>query len=49
MAIPMSAIFSAGASFTPSPVIATMCPRACRAWAMRSLSSGVARARTTPS
>ena len=28
-AIPQSAFFSAGASFTPSPVIPTMCPRCC--------------------
>ena len=26
IAMPMSALFSAGASLTPSPVIATMCP-----------------------
>ena len=26
MAMPMSAFFSAGASFTPSPVMATTCP-----------------------
>ena len=28
IATPMSAVFSAGASFTPSPVIATTAPRA---------------------
>mgnify|MGYP000888818643 CR=1 FL=1 len=27
MATPMSASFTAGASFTPSPVMVTMCPR----------------------
>ena len=37
------------ASFTPSPVMATTCPRARSARAMRSLSSGVTRATTTPS
>ncbi len=31
MAMPMSARLSAGASFTPSPVIATTCPCAPRA------------------
>ena len=37
IAISMSALRSAGASFTPSPVIATMCPSARSASAMRSL------------
>ena len=37
---------SAGASLTPSPVIATTCPRACKAATMRSLCSGATRANT---
>ena len=37
IAIPKSAFFSAGASFTPSPVIATMCPFACSALMIFSL------------
>jgi hypothetical protein len=44
IATPMSAFFSAGASFTPSPVIATTCPSAWRAVTMRSLSAGETRA-----
>ena len=40
IATPMSASCSAGASLTPSPVIATTWPRDRRARAMRSLSSG---------
>jgi hypothetical protein len=47
IAMPMCASRSAGASFTPSPVMATMSPRALRARTMRSLSSGVARAWTS--
>ena len=38
--MPMSASRRAGASLTPSPVIATTWPRACSARAMRSFSSG---------
>ncbi len=38
-----------GASLTPSPVMATTCPRACRASAIRSLSSGRHPATTMPS
>ena len=34
IAIPRSASFSASASFTPSPVIATTCPRRCSAFTM---------------
>ena len=49
MATPMSASCRAGPSLTPSPVIATTWPRACRARAMRSLSSGETRATTMPS
>ena len=41
MATPMSARWSAGASFTPSPVIATTSPRACSTSTIRSLCSGV--------
>ena len=37
MAMPMSAFLSAGASFTPSPVIATTWPRSCTAVTTRSL------------
>jgi len=50
MAMPMSALRSDGASFTPSPVIATVCPPACSAVTMRSLCAGDTRANTsTPS
>ena len=47
MATPMSARRSAGASLTPSPVIATTWPAARSASAMRSLASGELRAKTT--
>ena len=40
MATPISACFSAGASFTPSPVIATIMPRSCQARTIRILCSG---------
>ncbi len=40
IAMPMSADFSAGASLTPSPVIATTLRSAWRASTMRSLCSG---------
>ena len=43
---PMSACFSAGASFTPSPVIATIWPCDCQACTMRTLCSGATRAYT---
>ena len=43
-AVPQSACFSAGASFTPSPVIATRCPRLCSAFTMAYLCSGNTRA-----
>ena len=46
MATPMSAAFSAGASLTPSPVIATTWPSACSAATMRSLCAGATRAKT---
>ena len=49
MATPMSACLSAGASFTPSPVMATMCPRACSARTSRSFCSGATRAKTAAS
>ena len=42
----MSAFRNAGASFTPSPVIATTSPRERSASAMRSLASGEVRANT---
>ena len=41
IAIPMSAFFSAGASLTPSPVIATMCPCLLSTSTSRTLCSGV--------
>ena len=44
IAMPIVASFSAGASFTPSPVIATTAPRAFQARTMRSLCSAVTRA-----
>ena len=44
MAIPMSADFSAGASLTPSPVIATIFPSAWSASTIRSLCLGATRA-----
>ena len=46
MATPMSAVFSAGASLTPSPVIATTAPLPCSAFTIRSLCSGLTRAYT---
>ena len=46
MATPTSERFSAGASFTPSPVIATMSPRAWSASTRRSFCSGRTRAKT---
>ena len=46
MAMPMSAAFSAGASFTPSPVMATTLPSACSTLMMRSLWAGATRAKT---
>ena len=36
----MSAVFNAGLSFTPSPVIATISPLACHAFTIRTLCSG---------
>ncbi|OPX67489.1 MAG: hypothetical protein A4E30_00012 [Methanomassiliicoccales archaeon PtaB.Bin215] len=49
MATPISAFFRAGASFTPSPVMATISPLACRASTMRTLCSGATRAKTLTS
>jgi len=46
MAMPMSAFFSAGASFTPSPVMATTWPSDWSDSTMRSFWSGVTRANT---
>ena len=43
---PMSASFIAGASFTPSPVIAQTCPRLLNAFTILSLCSGVTLANT---
>ena len=44
IAIPTSAFFNAGASLTPSPVMATTSPRCCQAPTTRSLSAGDTRA-----
>jgi len=49
MAIPMSAAFNAGASFTPSPVTATMCPLLCNCVTILNLCSGATRAYTETS
>ncbi|MCY1547111.1 hypothetical protein D9M68_831450 [compost metagenome] len=49
MATPTSARLSAGASLTPSPVMATTWPLFCNAWTRRSLCSGLARANTSTS
>jgi len=46
IAMPMSALFSAGASLTPSPVIATMRPCFLSMSTSRTLCSGVTRAIT---
>ena len=46
MAMPMWAALSAGASFTPSPIIATISPLSRRARTSRSFCSGVVRAKT---
>ncbi len=48
MAIPMSASFRAGASFTPSPVIATTSPASLRMRTMSCLCLGSARENTQP-
>jgi hypothetical protein len=44
IAMPMSADFRAGASLTPSPVMATTAPWRCSAFTIRSLRSGLTRA-----
>nr|CAO86540.1 unnamed protein product [Microcystis aeruginosa PCC 7806] len=44
MAMPISACFKAGASFTPSPVIATNLPFFCKARTIVNLCSGETRA-----
>jgi hypothetical protein len=46
IAMPMSARFRAGASFTPSPVMPTTCPFFFRASTMRTLCWGETRAKT---
>jgi hypothetical protein len=46
MAMPTSAFFSAGASFTPSPVIATTAPASCQRRIRSSFCSGETRAKT---
>lgn len=49
IATPMSASFSARTSLTPSPVIATVCPRDCSAPTMSRFCCGVTRPNTVPS
>ena len=49
IATPMSARRKAGASFTPSPVIETICPRSCKALTIFNLCSGDTRAKTCTS
>jgi hypothetical protein len=49
MATPISAFLSAGASLTPSPVMATICLLAWIALTSLSLCSGLARAKTSTS
>ena len=49
IATPMSAVFTAGASLTPSPVIATMLPCRCSDSTIFSLCSGATRAYTDTS
>ena len=49
IAMPMSAFFNAGASLTPSPVMATMSPLRCSRSTSRTLSWGVTRAITPTS
>ena len=49
MATPILAVFSAGASLMPSPVMATIWPLRCSAPTMRSLCSGSTRANTRTS
>ncbi|KAH3682677.1 hypothetical protein WICPIJ_006340 [Wickerhamomyces pijperi] len=44
--IPISANFKAGASLTPSPVMATTSPRLCKALTICTLCSGVVLAKT---
>ena len=46
MATPISAFFNAGASFTPSPVMAAIWPLLCHASTIRILFSGETRAYT---
>ena len=46
IAIPISAFFNAGLSFTPSPVIATTAPVCCQALTILTLCSGVTLANT---
>ena len=46
IAIPISAFFNAGLSFTPSPVIATTAPVFCHAFTILTLCSGVTLANT---
>ena len=48
-AMPQSALRSAGASLTPSPVMPTMCPPFCSASTMRYLSSGTTSAKMSTS
>jgi hypothetical protein len=48
-ATPMSAQRSAGASLTPSPIIATTSPRPCRDWTISTFCSARTRENTTSS
>ena len=48
MAMPMSARISAGASFTPSPTMATLCPCSCRRRMTASFSVGSTSAMASP-
>jgi len=48
IAMPTSAHLSAGASFTPSPVTATISPLCCRACTMRIFWSAAVRAKISP-
>ena len=47
MAMPRSAVFRARASFTPSPVMATTCPRDCSACTIAFFWSGLTRPNTS--
>ena len=46
IAIPMSAWARAGESFTPSPTMATLCPRCCNCFTLATLCEGKTSAKT---